>query len=104
MMDDTQISKERLYVIRPSLYVQYSGNEELPKEIVEYVRSHRGELPPFMPLPESAVEFELPGAVRSIYWPGRGPLPAQVLRFVEENGVLPPRRLAECGALNEYQW
>ena len=47
-------------------------------------------------LPRSPLVFKIgnsdstPAFVRKIKWPGKGPLPEDVLEYLNENGVLPP--------------
>ena len=111
-MDDGIDSKERLYFVRAGVYVQYSGEGACPEEIAEYQRRH-GEMPPFIPLPTRVTYFEL--GSDSIKWPGSGPLPAEVLTYVCENGVLPrngvssraggpPQTTQEHSVLLEDEW
>jgi hypothetical protein len=88
-MNEPTIGKKRLYFIRPGLYVQHNGSDDMPPEIADYMTAHGGEMPPFIPLPAGPVEFALFEGSHKVRWSGRGSLPAVVLDFVAENGVLP---------------
>jgi hypothetical protein len=89
------VPEERLYHVGVGVYVQHNGVGKPPARIERYVKEH-GELPPYIPLPALPTEFRLGGDLvvtpKRLTWPGKGPLPADVLDFVCENGVLPPRR------------
>jgi hypothetical protein len=85
--------REKLNCLSEGVYVQYGGKGAEPAELKEYVRSHRGNYPPYIPLPRGKTTFVLgeryaPGA-RKVVWNGNGPLPADVLRHVRKQGVLP---------------
>ena len=88
--------EERLYHVGIGDYVQYNGDGQTPGKLAKYLTQHRGEYPPYIPLPDGPTEFRIdedlscPG--RKYVWGGEGPLPAEVREFVNENGVLPPHR------------
>ncbi len=96
---DPRDFEQRLYNLGHDGYVQYDGNGPRPKELVAYVASHRGNLPPFIPLPTRPTVFVLSEGYarkpRKAAWKGAGRLPREVIEFVVENGVLPPQ--AEAG-------
>jgi hypothetical protein len=84
---------ERLYAIRNGVYVQHCGRQKMPPEIEQYIAAH-GELPPYIPLPTIPTVFAL--GIRyvrekMVRWRGKGPLPREVLLYVQKNGTLPPR-------------
>jgi len=83
---------QRLYYVEKHTYIQGNGNGEVPPEVQAYMASHRGESPPFIPLPEGPVEFRL-GLVYlrpiRVRWNGRSKLPEKVLDYVRANGNLP---------------
>lgn len=80
--------EERLYRLNGTSYVQYDMTDELPEELAAYIANHRGEYPPYMPLPSYAVDFRVE-YIGTMSWPGTGTLPAPVLKYVRDNGVLP---------------
>ena len=90
--EHVDIPQERLYVIKNGTYVQYSGTGAMPRELTQYIKTHDGEFPPYMPLPSSETTFYLGERFvceKRIRWAGKGKLPAVVLRYVEDNGTLP---------------
>lgn len=92
---------ERLYVLRHGVYVQHDGKSSLSKDIEEFRREHKGELPPFIPLPKGPAVFSLgDGFVKEkkVTWKGKGPLPPEVLEYVQRNGTLPKHEIS-CGTL-----
>ncbi len=82
------MTAEKLYCVNCSTYIQHNGVDELPEQLSTYVASHNGEYPPFMHLPSEAVKFRMK-YFGSVPWPGNGPLPDVVLKYVNENGFLP---------------
>ena len=82
--------EERLYCLRQGAYVQFNGDGAMPDALRRFV-SQRGEMPPYIPMPRTTLQFILGEgfASRKLAWPGSGPLPADVLQFVQENGYLP---------------
>ena len=64
------------------------GVGELPERLSAYITRHNGEYPPSMLLPSGPVEFRMEYA-GSVSWPGNGPLPDVVMKYVNENGFLP---------------
>lgn len=87
---------ERLYHAAAGAYVQYDGRGSVPPELERYRKKNKGEFPSYIPLPSTAVRFQLldgSGRARKIRWSGRGCIPADVLDFVNENGSLPPYEL-----------
>ena len=83
---------EKLYSLRVGTYIQYNGEGEMPKQLSAYVELHNGELPPHIPLPKGPVKFMLGSSFykqHEIIWSGAGPLPENILKYVEEEGVLP---------------
>ena len=87
-------AEERLYLAGIETYVQYNGCGPLPPKLDRYVSQHKGEYPPYIPLPKGPVRFRVTedGAKqgRAIKWTGKGMIPAEVREFVDEHGVLPP--------------
>lgn len=81
--------EERLYCLKWNSYIQYGGTGAMPKELDDYVDSHGGSLPPYIPLPRKKVEFDVLTGARKVAWPGRGPLPQAILEYVKEHGALP---------------
>lgn len=87
--------EERLYQISGE-YIQYNGTGVLPPKLDRFIRMHDGEYPSCIILPRMPLVFRLGGSDSSgipplkIKWPGRGPLPGDVLDYLNENGVLPP--------------
>jgi len=88
--------EERLYYIGNGTYVQYRGKGRKPPELQRFVQTHHGELPPYIPLPKHPVEFRFGHPVHprmKVRWQGKGKLPVKVMRYVQENGTLPPRTI-----------
>ena len=87
-------AEERLYLAGPGTYIQHDGSPKLPAKLERYIASHRGDFPPYIPLPRGPIVFQvgddLSGRRRKITWSGKGALPELVHKFVEENGTLPP--------------
>lgn len=81
-------AESRLYHLGAAGYVQYDGKGPMPAELKRYLAQHNDEMPGFIPLPSSPVEFSM-GNGRKVAWAGRGPIPAVVLEYVNENGSLP---------------
>ena len=92
---ETPQPEERLYHVRADGYVQYNGGSELPPKLSRYLARHR-HWPPYIPLPTSKTRFVIKTTgcwkVRRVYWRGCGPLPAEILAHVNENGCLPPQK------------
>lgn len=87
-------STERLYCVS-GRYFQFGGEGDEPKEVTRYKELHAGTMPPFMPLPSAHVCFDcgdLGAGKGGVAWPGYGPLPECVMRFIDEHGHLPPYR------------
>jgi len=86
--------EERLYMAGPGTYVQHNGLVAIPPRLERYIASHRGDLPPYIPLPRGPIVFhvgdDMAGRKQKVTWSGRGALPEIVHKFVEENGTLPP--------------
>jgi hypothetical protein len=85
--------EERLYCVNRGEYLQYNGVDAMPAELKKYVEAHKGELPPYIPLPDFTTRFHLgenPVRGRKVAWAGKGRLPRVILDYVCENGVLPP--------------
>jgi len=83
---------ERLYRIQYGRYVQFNGAGDVPEAIREYEAMY-GEMPPYMPLPDVPVEFNVGdgyGKSRRVQWSASGPVPPPVLAYVRDNGALPP--------------
>ncbi len=76
-------------------YIQFDGDGPRPPKIERYVEVH-GELPPSIILPQVPTVFRIGDSesarafIRKFIWPCKGPLPAEVLESLNENGVLPP--------------
>ncbi len=88
---EERVIGERLYRTQYGHFVQFNGEGNVPGEIADYERTH-GEMPPYMPLPDVPVEFNLGdgyGKSRRVQWPGKGPVPPPVLAYVRDNGALP---------------
>lgn len=89
------VVEERLYQICGE-YIQYNGTGPLPAKLQKYTQLHGGELPPCIILPTYAQVFRIGSSdsttvvMRKIPWPGKGPLPEDVLEYLNENGALPP--------------
>jgi hypothetical protein len=87
--------EERLYQVCGE-YVQFNGTGPLPQKLEKYLQMHDGVMPPCIILPASPLVFRMgnPDSVttimRKITWSGRGPLPDDVLEYLNENGALPP--------------
>ena len=96
-MTHTTEKAERLYFVKPD-YVQYNGRGEKPEELARYEEQHPGELAPFIPLPKGPVCF-FPSSRHPLRWPGKGPLPEEVMEHVREWGVLPK---SDSMATNEH--
>ena len=88
-------ASEKLYAFGHGVYVQHDGNGQKIEALERYQKKHRGQYPPFIPLPLRPVVFNLglrefqPIEVR---WQGCGPLPESILAYVSNNGTLPPYR------------
>mgnify|MGYP001556830080 CR=1 FL=1 len=85
----------RLYRLGHCRYEQHCEGDELPESIVSYQAQSRGEMPPYIPLPEGTVTFRIvpEGCCGfDVAWQSSDPLPDSVLRYVCENGVLPPAK------------
>lgn len=81
--------EERLYCLRWNSYIQYGGTGPVPVELKEYMESHHGNLPPYIPLPRKPVEFSIFAGAGTVSWPAHGPLPGSVLQYVMDHGALP---------------
>ena len=89
--------EQRLYFVSSGVYVQYGGKGKKPKELERYIEAHGGEFPPYFPLTKKATHFYVGSLFlgenyteqRKIYWDGKGPLPAEILEYVKENGTIP---------------
>jgi len=92
-------SEEHLYLIAGE-YIQYNGTGPRPPMLDRYIQIHGGELPPSIILPQGPLVFRLGNGdsarllARKIKWSGKGLIPAEVLEYLNENGVLPP--YSEC--------
>lgn len=88
------VAEERLYMAGPGTYVQHNGAVDMPPRLERYMATHRGDLPPYIPLPRGPIVFhvgdDLSGRQQKVTWSGKGELPEIVHKFVEENGTLPP--------------
>ena len=86
--------EERLYQVCGE-YIQYNGTGPLPLKLEKYTKLHGGELPPCIMLPRHPLVFRIGNGesalsiVRKYEWPGKGPLPVDVLEYLNENGTLP---------------
>ena len=89
--NDTQV---RCYRTAGGRFVSYDGNGEKPKELQQYIATHNGEMPSYVPLPTDRTVFLIgDSSVKNrdkVVWKGKGRLPDRVLHFVNENGALPP--------------
>lgn len=86
------MAEERLYQLCGE-YVQYDGLGPLPTKLDKYIQQHRGEFPPYIPLPRGPLTFiiqdEMSAKGRRLKWTGQGPIPELVREFINENGILP---------------
>ena len=86
--------EEHLYLVSGE-YIQYNGTGPRPAKLERYIQRHGGELPPSITLPRCSLVFRLGTSdsirvpVRKIKWRGNGPIPADVLEYLNENGALP---------------
>jgi hypothetical protein len=86
---------ERLYQVCGE-YIQYNGLGPIPLKLDKYIQLHEGEFPPCIILPGSPLVFRIgspdstTSVMRKIVWSGKGPLPEDVLEYLNENGALPP--------------
>ena len=85
---------ERVYNIGAGGYVQYGGYGTMPAALKSYLARSDNEWPPYIPLPRHPTSYVLrnEGSSRmaKVEWKGRGPLPAEILDYLNENGSLPP--------------
>jgi hypothetical protein len=86
------LAEERLYHLSGE-YVQHDGVSPLPPKLDKYVQQHRGEYPPYIPLPRGPLTFiiqdEMSAKGRRLKWTGQGPIPELVREYINENGILP---------------
>ncbi len=86
------VAEERLYHLSGE-YVQHNGVAPLPPKLEKFVQQHRGEYPPYIPLPRGALTFiiqdETSAKGRKLKWKGQGPVPELVREYINENGILP---------------
>ncbi len=88
------VVEERLYQVTGE-YIQYNGSGPLPSKLQKYIQLHNGEFPPCIILPASPLVFRIgssdsnPAFIRKFKWEGSGPIPGDVLEYLNENGVLP---------------
>lgn len=91
-VEHDQFTCEKIYVLSNGSHVPYSGTGPMPKELEQYAQAHKGELPPFIPMPSRPVVFSIgdaTGGGTKIKWKGRGVVPPEVLAYLKENGTLP---------------
>ena len=87
--------EEHLYQVSGE-YIQYNGQGIRPAKLEKYILLHGGEFPPCIILPRHPVMFRIGSSdstltvVRKLAWPGKGPIPDDVLEYLNENGALPP--------------
>jgi len=87
--------EEHLYLVSGE-YIQYGGTGPRPAKLEKYVQFQGGELPPSIILPCKPTVFRIGNTdsayvpVQKIKWSGKGPIPEDVLEYLNENGVLPP--------------
>ena len=87
--------EEHLYLVCGE-YIQYGGTGPRPVKLEKYIKLHGGELPPCIILPAVPTVFRIGNSetarafVRKYKWSGKGAIPAEVLEYLNENGVLPP--------------
>jgi hypothetical protein len=88
--------EERLYRLRRGVYIQFSGKDEMPESLARFEKMN-GEMPPYIPLPRFETTFHVGDDESSVKfkWQGSGPLPREVLDYVNENGCLPRHALSE---------
>lgn len=100
-------SPERIYRIR-GIHVQWDGKGVMPELIAGYQDAH-GELPSNYALPMGRIRFNIPGDKQvssggfdleraediCVTWSGSGPLPPEVMIYLDENKSLPPWREAK---------
>ncbi len=80
--------KSRLFRLSPYRYVLCEAGEEISAELQDYQSRNSGELPPYFFLPKGPVKFQVYSRA-TVRWTGKGPLPDEVMEYVQENGVLP---------------
>jgi len=83
----------RLYRIAFNKYIQHCSPDPEPQELLNYSTNHGGDLPPCILLPVGPTEFHLGADLLhwvARQWSGTGPIPADVMRYVVDNGCLPP--------------
>jgi len=91
--EDPPEHTHRLYYLGNNTYVQHDGRRKMPAHLQEFVTEHRGEFPPYIPLPARKVDFYFgPGILKQhrVRWNGKGALPDRVLSYVKQHGTLPP--------------
>ena len=92
--EEPEPAEERLYHIGADGYVQYDGTGELPVKLQRYLACH-DDWPPHISVPTALTRFVLwidgSSKARRVAWKGRGPLPADIIQYVKENGCLPPQ-------------
>lgn len=77
------------------VYLQYDGTGPRPAKLEQYMQRH-GEMPPSIVLAREPAVFRIEhwdsGCLfTSRYtWSGQGPIPDEVLAYLNENGTLPP--------------
>ncbi len=90
-----QPPEERLYQVCGE-YIQYNGTGPLPVKLEKFIASHNGDFPPCILLPRHPLTFRIGNGdsvvsiMRKYEWPGKGPLPDDILEYLNENGALPP--------------
>ena len=89
------VVEERLYQVCGE-YIQYNGNGPRPPKLEKYIQLHNGEFPPCIILPTQPQLFRIGSGdsatvvMRKFSWPGKGPLPEDILEYLNETGALPP--------------
>ena len=92
--EDPYFDGEKLFAVGGGRYIQYNGIGPMPEEIAGYM-SRTGRKPPFMLLPETAVDFYLSkgfGGSSKVHWSGEGKLPDAVFSYLNDHGTLPRTR------------
>jgi hypothetical protein len=86
---------ERLYQVCGE-YIQYNGLGPIPPKLDKYIQMHGGAFPSCIILQGTPLVFRIgspdstTSVMRKILWSGKGPLPEEVLEYLNENGALPP--------------
>ncbi len=91
-----QAPETKIYNLGHDEFIPYDNQGPMPRELQQYLKTHGGNLPPFIPLPPEPTRFVMNsdgfGHERIVKWSGKGRLSEELLDYVRENGCLPPRK------------